>query len=441
MANEITNLYEALEDELNVSQTNVDTVLKAIDEKIKKWYVKINNPKYRAIVPIKTKALRNLKAQILDNPDVIKQHAAAYAEIARKKQQQQEKSIREDASIYVVNGQIEEVALAELAKKNFAFSKEEILSIIGATIKKKKEFKYTETSTGRELDPTCFKRFLKDLATVEKRDLYDFLCVPANAPSSLIKQICDEKYAENQKRLANYERVTIDNLVMHCKTLLLDAGKRADYDFTCANQVFADVRQKIEIIASGTDRIIHPEQYKALLEECTKKGMSYDKAEYMIYKTAEQYKVTIIEPAYNSGIQMHCFSSPINSKNITPVLDCGIALSFLHGKNNFILHNVFVKNIPLPCAKMIHTKTVCENQKTICLGIYEHDYTHISTDMIAHMRFLVSKTVQLSKPLPINSPIDILVQVNEEGFLADINIVDVLNDDVIIVKPELDSIH
>ena len=33
MANEITNLYEELEEELNVSQTNVDIVLKAIDEK------------------------------------------------------------------------------------------------------------------------------------------------------------------------------------------------------------------------------------------------------------------------------------------------------------------------------------------------------------------------------------------------------------------------
>ena len=50
MANEITNLYEELEEELNVSQTNVDIVLKAIDEKIKWYGKKINNPKYKAIV-------------------------------------------------------------------------------------------------------------------------------------------------------------------------------------------------------------------------------------------------------------------------------------------------------------------------------------------------------------------------------------------------------
>lgn len=39
MANEITNLYEELEEELNVSQTDVDIVLNAIDKKIK-WYGK-----------------------------------------------------------------------------------------------------------------------------------------------------------------------------------------------------------------------------------------------------------------------------------------------------------------------------------------------------------------------------------------------------------------
>ena len=123
-----------------------------------------------------------------------------------------------------------------------------------------------------------------------------------------------------------------------------------------------------------------------------------------------------------------------------PVLNKGIALSTFHNIDNLILHNVFVKNTPLPCAKMIHTKTIRENQKTICLGLYDHDYTHTSTDMIAHMRFLVSKTIQLPKPLPINSPIDILVQVTDDGLLY-INIIDVLNDDVIMVKPELDSIH
>ena len=413
-------------------------VKEELEAQIKKWTNQLTRQAARA--KAKLEVLKRFKAELGTNPNMLKEHADKYTTLIAQQKQQQEKSIREDASIYVVNGQIEEVILNELISDYSAFSKEEILSIIGATIKKKKEFKYKETGSGRELDPTLFKRILEDLAKVKKRDLYDFLCVPANAPSSLIKQICDEKYVENQNRPIDNARVTIQNLVGYCKHLLLDASKRADYDCTCGNQVFADVRSKIERIASGTDRIIRPEQYKALLEKCTKEGMPYEKAEYMIYNTAEHHKVTIIEPVNNNGLQMHSFPCPINSNDLTPFLGRGIALSLFHDNNNFILHSVFVKSTTLPCAKMIHTKTICENQRTICLGIYDHDYTHISTDMMFHMRFLVSKTVQLSKPLPINSPIDILVQVTDDGLLY-INIIDVLNDDVIMVKPELDSIH
>ena len=57
MANEITNLFEEFKEELNISQIDADSVLKAIDEKIRWYRMKINNPKYKDIVPIKTKAL------------------------------------------------------------------------------------------------------------------------------------------------------------------------------------------------------------------------------------------------------------------------------------------------------------------------------------------------------------------------------------------------
>lgn len=299
-------------------------VKEELDAQIKKWTNQLTRQPARA--KVKLEVLKHFKAELGTNPNMLKEHADKYATLVAQKKQQQEKAIREDASIYVVNGQIEEAALAELAKKNSAFTKEEILSIIGATIKKKKVFTYKETGSGRELDPTLFKRVLEDLSKVGKRDLYDFLSVPANAPSSLIKQICDEKYTENQKRPANDEKTTVNNLVGHCKTLLLDAGKRADYDFTCGNQVFADARLKIERIASGTDRIIRPEQYKALLEECTRKGMPYNKAEYMIYKTAEQHKVTIVEPADNSGMQMCRFCGTLNSKGARVCKSCGLPM-------------------------------------------------------------------------------------------------------------------
>lgn len=77
MANETTNIFEEFKEELNISQIDADSVLKAIDEKII-WYGKrINNPKYKAIVPIKTKALKELRAKVLESPNCIEEYIAS----------------------------------------------------------------------------------------------------------------------------------------------------------------------------------------------------------------------------------------------------------------------------------------------------------------------------------------------------------------------------
>lgn len=116
-----------------------------------------------------------------------------------------------------------------------------------------------------------------------------------------------------------------------------------------------------------------------------------------------------------------------------PVLSKGIALGLLQDENSCILRNVFEKGTPLPCAKVVHTKTIRENQSVICLGIYEHDFAAISIELITEATLVASKSVLLRKPLPVDSPIDILVQVDSDGSLANLYIIDVLNDEVIIV--------
>ncbi len=316
-------MNENIYDFLNLSpKEGADKVKAELDAQIRKWTNQLTKQAARA--KEKLAVLKAFKAELESNPNMLKEHADKYKELIKQKRQQQEKAIRDAAAIFVINGQIEEAALAELARHNSAFTKEEILEIIGAKIKKKKEFKYKPTGSGREIDSTLFKRIQEDLIKVRKRDLYDFLSVPSNAPASLIQKICDEKYAENQKRPNNDEKTTVNSLVGHCKTQLLDPAKRADYDYTCENQVFADVKAKIERIASGSDRIIRPEQYKTLLEECTKKGMSFDKAEYMIYTTADSLKVTIVEPADNSNVQLCRFCGAINPKGARVCKSCGL---------------------------------------------------------------------------------------------------------------------
>ena len=313
------NIYEFLGLTPKDSEAKVRAEL---DAQIKKWHNQMTRQLARA--KAKLAVLKKFKADLDANPNMLKEHADKYASLIAKKKQEQEKAIREEAAIYVLNGEIEETALAELARKNTAYTKDEILAIIGAKVKQKKEFKYKETGRGKDMDPTLFKRVCEELAKAKKRDLYDFLCVPPSAPASLIEKIANEKYAENQNKPASDEKAVINILIGYCKTLLLKEDARADYDYTCGNQVFVGVKTKIERIAVGSDRIIRPEQYKVLLEECTRNGMSYDKAEYLIHKTAETNKVTIVEPADNSSVQMCRFCGSLNTKGAKVCKTCGL---------------------------------------------------------------------------------------------------------------------
>ena len=293
-----------------------------LDAQIKKWNNQMTRQPARA--KAKLAVLKKFKADLDANPNMLKEHADKYASVIARKRQEQEKIIREEGAFYVVNGEIEENALAELARKNTTYTKDEILAIIGAKVKQKKEFKYKETGRGKDMAPTLFKRVCEELAKAKKRDLYDFLGVPRSAPASLIEKIANEKYAENQSKPVSDEKVTINSLIGYCKTLLLKEDARADYDYTCDNPFFAEVKDKIERVATGSDRIIRPEQYKILLEICIRNGISSEKAEYMIHKTAQANRVTIIGPADDSYTQKCRFCGSLNTKGTEVCKTCGL---------------------------------------------------------------------------------------------------------------------
>ena len=590
MANEITNLYEELEEELNVSQTDVDIVLNAIDKKIKWYGKKINNPKYKAIVPIKTKALKFLKVQISDNPDVIKQHAATYAEITRQKHLEQEKVVFDQNDVskptkvygidfgttyssiafvdefgkpvtvlnqfnspvtpsvvyfepgYSVNvGDVAKEALAvepelvcsdvklQLGKEDYVFSahgtdyrlETVIALILSKLVKDANEVLEEKVKDVVIAYPVYFgleeKVAISNAAKIAGLNVVNAILEPVAAAYSyglldndapktvLIYDLGGVSFDVTIVKTMNGQAEIVatggdhnlggkdwDDAIREytINTYCEQTGESSDsvYD---DSEAMGDLKLKAEmakkqltlketaIIRLNGEKIeLSVEQFENLtanllqssidktrntMNEAAAKGIThYDKILLVggstlmpqVKKRLEQEfpytEIGFCDPceviargAAIYGKQMFHSNKEEGDSivSLVPVLSKGIALSTLHDMDNFILHNVFVKNTPLPCAKMIHTKTICENQKTICLGIYDHDYTRTSTDMIAHMSFLVSKTIQLPKPLPINSPIDILVQVNENGLLADINIIDVLNDDVIIVKPELDSTH
>ena len=322
MANEITNLYEELEEELNVSQTNVDIVLKAIDEKIIWYRKKINNPRYKAIVPIKTKALNNLKAQISDNPDVIKQHAAAYAEIARQKQIEREKNIREKGNFFVRDGMIAQENLTQLANET-KLSESEILKLLGAKVKQKRIFTYKDDGI-QELDSEKMKQIAEKLRILGKKHIYDFLGVSPSAPLEQVSNAVSSKFkwvTGNSNKTDPIVNAT-DGLIKLCTPIFKDEKSRRSYDKAIENEGFSSVREAIEMMKFGS-KYISPSQYKQLLDTCTQNGITKDKAEYLIYITAEKAGIDIDEGAVGDMITCR-YCGALNEHSTHSCRSCGM---------------------------------------------------------------------------------------------------------------------
>lgn len=327
MANEITNLYEELEEELNVSQTNVDMVLKAIDEKIKWYGKKINNPKYKAIVPIKTKALKNLKAQISDNPDVIKQHAAAYVEIARQKQIEREKTIREKGNLFVRDGMIAQQNLTQLANET-KLSESEILKLLGVKVKQKRNFIYKDDGI-QEIESGKMKQIAEQLSILGKKHIYDFLGVSPNSPLEQVSNAVSVKFkwvTGNSNKTDPIVNAT-DRLIKLCTPIFKDEKSRRSYDKAIENEGFSSVREAIEMMKVST-KYISPSQYKQLLDACTQNGITKDKAEYLIYTTAEKAGIDIDEGAVGDMVTCR-YCGALNEHSIHSCRSCGMPVKVI----------------------------------------------------------------------------------------------------------------
>ena len=196
-------------------------VIKKLEDEIGKW-IKMR-PKQPERATAKLAILNGFKNELANNPNMLKEHADKLDELVKQKRLEQEKAIREDARIYVVNGEIEEAFLNELAKRNSAYSKEEILKIIGAKIKKKKVF--INSVTGKFMDPSIYNRICEDLKKLEKRSLYDFLSLPINASASVIKATCTKIFNDNVCKPDNDIKSAVSGCIGYCQAYLLDDSK------------------------------------------------------------------------------------------------------------------------------------------------------------------------------------------------------------------------
>lgn len=293
-------------------------VLAALDKKIEQLN-KLRTK--RASATERWQHFKNIKETIARNPRLIAEHAAAYAELARRQREEAVERLRQNAGIYVVYGEIEEAQLKRLAKENPGMTEQEILKLLGATVKGKSTTNFKEDNSVRETDPSVMKTIAGYLEKAGKRDLYDFLGVSQSEKPERIKAVCDRLYASAQSSGSLDERTLINQLVGQARTQLLTPANRASYDKALANSVFGPIRELIKNIAAAAT-VIAPTQYEALLEACTRKGISIERAESFIMTEAAANKLNVLKGNTNTRVCRFCGAvNPAGNKLCT---SCGM---------------------------------------------------------------------------------------------------------------------
>ena len=317
--------------ELEITPTIKDekSIIDAANKKIKEWNSFVNHPKKKLLVKEKVKLYKDIISKIKE-PGVIEQHASEYKAIKKQERITQEKELREEASLLTANGEIESNHLTKLKQKYTAYTEKEILSILGVSIKKEKEFKYKEDNIP-EIERSIMSQIETNLTTVVKANLYDFLGVSKTSSSQEIEiqRVCI--YKTNSENI-NKDAVNTATgfLCGCCKDLLLNTAnpqKRKSYDKSVENSIFKDVKEKITTLTSSTKHIT-TEQYLILLQECAKRGIAKDKSEYYIYRFAKESKATILEGDNNSlkDVVSCRICSALNSKSSKVCKSCAFPI-------------------------------------------------------------------------------------------------------------------
>lgn len=321
MAEQVSNIYDLLEGELPSTETSVEAVTKAIIKK-KAFYTKSRDPKVVAMRSLKLKELDDFAKQIKENPNLIQQHAAAYKEIERQKRIEREKVLREKGAFFVQNGTISETNLKMLMLET-KMTENEILQMLGARKKSKKNFSYEDDNTP-ELEEKKYKEILIHLNVLEKKSIYEYLGLKQNAQLKDIQSKIEEirvKVSSSSRKNIDPKINSEDALVKICAPIFATEAGRKSYDKSLENAGFLDAKGMIQMLRGSG--YIKADQYKHLLSLCTKNGLSREKAEYLIYKAAKEADLDVDEGGTDSMIACR-YCGTLNDSNSSICRECGM---------------------------------------------------------------------------------------------------------------------
>lgn len=327
MAYEITNLFKELE--IPTSVTGKDEVIAAIDKQIKIWQARVNNPRYKLEATPHTSALKKLRAEVISNPSIISQHAAAYSEIEKRERIRKEKEIRDAGRIFVQNGEIAKEHLAILANK-VKLPEQTILDILGVKVKtarKKLDSGYEDDGI-EELGRVEMNKIevnLKPLAGPE--NLYQFLGVRQNSPKQEIAERVEEisRIVSADQHKTDPAVTAKKNLADLSRTILLDDSTRKRYDKALANASFAPVADMIRSLKAGSP-FISASVYAQLVEDATRRGIPLEKAKFLIFKTADSIQLPIAADDITENKVQCRFCGALNDKGTANCRSCGMPI-------------------------------------------------------------------------------------------------------------------
>ena len=321
MAIDNLNLYEELEGILNIEQDSLDDVLNAIKVHKRKLQ-EDKNPRRLAENKIKIENLKKLEVLVKATPDVIRQHAAAFTELAHQKKIEREKEVREKGSLYIRDGMIAQQNLTQLVNET-KLSEEDVLKILGVKVRKKKTFTYHDDGV-TPLEEQKMELISSNLKVLEKKDLYEFLELKPNATLSQIKESAANKfqYVTGNMNKTDPRVNATDVLVKQCTTIFASEEGRRRYNKAVEERGFKEVGKAITRMKGNTS-FISPAQYRQFLETCSRGGIPRDKAEYLIYTSAEKVGVEVDEGTVDELTTCR-YCGALNERGTLSCRSCGM---------------------------------------------------------------------------------------------------------------------
>lgn len=225
------------------------------------------------------------------------------AEEARNHKSQAEKEVKqkfyEQLKLIMAKGFVTKTDISDLAKIHSISEADILKELKKQSITIREEIK--EEVKTKLINEVTLKRIKERLEILNKKTLYDFLELNQNTAAKELLEAATKKYNDNQKVGEKKAEITaISELAGDAKNIFRTEEMRESYDRAIQEEVYDLLKERINALASSSDRTIHAQQFALLLEFAKSKNLNLEKSKAFIIKQAQDRKLAIQIPDIQS---------------------------------------------------------------------------------------------------------------------------------------------